>query len=331
MSACARSGDGLGYPPAVCCEDRRTAGYGLECGEAERLQRAWSNVQVYCSQEISQPLAIPLEGQPEESIAPGAALEPLPGRAVANQHQMGTSAPFHGGPRRQEQVQLLLAGEPADEQSELALGQTEQPACVSGVAPSTRMKPVEVDAQAYSLHSLDSFALELTSNEVGGGEGSVDEMAQPADVAPGQFAGGAANRSSRRRPGGNDPGKVAMVEPDCGDIQIFPGEMHQPWCAPGAADLDEVRTLVSHDAAGRAGSEHEAIWFLGGNRGTVEPVTADPVALVNRVVGAGNDQDLPQIGPRLDIAGLLEQVGPNAAGSLPEEFGNVEDAESVRT
>src|SRR4051812_48452397 len=124
MSACARSGDGLGYTAAVCCKNRRGAGYGLEGGEAKRFQRAWSNVQVYCSQEISQPLAIPLERQPEESIAPRTPLQPLPRRAVANQHQAGTRAPFHRGPRGQEQVQLLLASEPANEQRELTLRQT---------------------------------------------------------------------------------------------------------------------------------------------------------------------------------------------------------------
>src|SRR3982750_2135418 len=103
MSASPRSGYGLGYTAAVCCEDRRAAGDGLERGEAERLQRAWSNVQVYRRQEISQPLAIPLEGEPKEPRPPGAAMEPRPERAGANQHQPGTSAPFHARPRRQEQ------------------------------------------------------------------------------------------------------------------------------------------------------------------------------------------------------------------------------------
>src|SRR4051794_14078923 len=122
-----------------------------------------------------------------------------------------------------------------------------------------------------------------------------------------------------------------MVEPDSRDIQIFSGEVHQPRRAPCATNLDEVRTLVSHDAAGRAGSQHEPIRLLGGDRWTVEPVTADTVTLMNRVVGAGYDQDLPQLGARLDILGFLQQVGANAAGGLPEELGDVQNSERVGT
>jgi hypothetical protein len=63
----------------------------------------------------------------------------------------------------------------------------------------------------------------------------------------------------------------------------------------------------------------------------VEPVAADAVPLVDRVTRAGNDQDLPQLGTRLYIARLLEQVGANAAGGLPEELGDVQYAECVGT
>src|SRR5215216_1422047 len=141
------------------------------------------------------------------------------------------------------------------------------------------MEAVEVDSQRYPPHPLDSFALELTCDEIGRRQCGIDQPAEVADVAPGEPAGPAPNRSRSRRPGRNDPRKVAVVEPDSGHIESPGGKVHQPRGAPGTANLDEIGTLVSHDAAGRPRGEHETIRLLRRYGRAVELITTDPIRL----------------------------------------------------
>ena len=129
------------------------------------------------------------------------------------------------------------------------------------------------------------------------------------------------------RPGCDDPGKVAVIEPDDGQVDPPGGEMHQPGREPGAAHLDQVGPLVRHDPAGRSRRQHEAVGLLGRNRRAVQPVTADAARLEDLVPRAGHHDGLAQLGPPLDVARLLQQVGADAAGGLAEELGDVEHAE----
>jgi hypothetical protein len=50
---------------------------------------------------------------------------------------------------------------------------------------------------------------------------------------------------------------------------------------------------------------------------------------MNRVTSTGDNQDLSQLGARLHIPRLLQQVGANPTGRLPKEFGDVQYPERV--
>ena len=161
-------------------------------------------------------------------------------------------------------------------------------------------------ADAY--HPLDTLALELARHELGRRERRLDQPAQPADVVPGELPPCRAHRPGALGPGRDDPGEVAVVEPDRRQVEPPGGEMDQPGREPGAADLDQVGPLVRHDPAGRAGGQHEAVGLLGGNRGTVEPVAADAA----RSPGSRPAPPGPR-SPGAARAGLLHS-GPSAAG-----------------
>ncbi len=118
-----------------------------------------------------------------------------------------------------------------------------------------------------------------------------------------------------------------MIEPDRRHVDAPRGQMHQPRREPGAADLDQVRPLVRDDPARRPGRQHEPVRLLRGHRRPVQAIAAHAARLEDLVARAGDDDRLPQLRPPLDVARLLEQVGPDAAGGLAEELGDVEHAE----
>ena len=63
----------------------------------------------------------------------------------------------------------------------------------------------------------------------------------------------------------------------------------------------------------------------------MQPVTANTGGFVNGVEGSRNHEYLTQIRPSLYIAGLLQQIGPHAAGGLTEELGDIQNAKGVRS
>jgi hypothetical protein len=62
----------------------------------------------------------------------------------------------------------------------------------------------------------------------------------------------------------------------------------------------------------------------------MQTVAAHPAGFVNGVLGPRNHQHLPQIGPLLDVARLLQQIRAHPTGCLSEEFRDVEDAQCSR-
>ena len=109
----------------------------------------------------------------------------------------------------------------------------------------------------------------------------------------------------------DDAGKVAVIEPDRGHVESPGGQANQPRRAPRTAHFDQVGPLVRDDPAGGLGGQHEPVRLLGGNRRTVKPVTADPASLEDLVLRPGNHQHLPEQRVPLDVARLLQQVGPH--------------------
>ena len=63
----------------------------------------------------------------------------------------------------------------------------------------------------------------------------------------------------------------------------------------------------------------------------MQPVAAHSVRFVNGVVGTGDNQHLSQLGPGLDIASLLEEIGSHSSGRLSKKLGDIQDPERSRS
>lgn len=52
---------------------------------------------------------------------------------------------------------------------------------------------------------------------------------------------------------------------------------------------------------------------------------------MNRILRARYHQHLPEIGPGLDIAGLLQQIGAYPPGRFAEKLRDIQNSERART
>ena len=152
---------------------------------------------------VGQPVAVLLERQPEDALAAGAPLEPPARRPIADEHEPRAGAPLDLGPRGEQQVDLLLAGQPPDVDRERALRQAVAPAGLGGLRASRGMESLEVDAERHADDPLDADPLELPRHEVRGRERRPHHPAQPADVPPGEL-----RRLAAHRPAGSGHGAM---------------------------------------------------------------------------------------------------------------------------
>src|SRR5262245_27745793 len=83
-----------------------------------------------------------------------------------------------------------------------------------------------------------------------------------------------------------------------------------------------IRPLVGTEPAARPRGQHEAIGLLRGNRRAVQTIAANAARLEDLVTGAGHHDNLAERRPALDVAGFLEEIGPDAARRLAEELGD---------
>jgi hypothetical protein len=63
----------------------------------------------------------------------------------------------------------------------------------------------------------------------------------------------------------------------------------------------------------------------------MQPIAPDAAGLVDGVMRAGHDEDLPQVAPGLDVPRFLQQIGAHAAGGLAEKLGDVQHAKGMGT
>jgi len=91
----------------------------------------------------------------------------------------------------EQQVELLLPGDPAHEQRQRPLGQPQAPPGFRRVRPTARVESVQVHAEGNPLHSFHALALQLACHEIRGSQRGLDQPAQAADVPPGEAARGA--------------------------------------------------------------------------------------------------------------------------------------------
>ena len=192
------------------------------------------------------------------------------------------------------------------------------------------MEELEIYPERDTHDALHSGPLELPDHEGGRRQRRPNHATEPADVAPGELGRSAPRAAHLLGPRRDHPRKVAVIEPDGRHVELPGGMVHQPRREPGAPDLDQVRPLMRHDAAGRAGRQHEAVGLLGRDGGTVEPEAANSARLENGIACPGHDDRLAESGAALYIARLLQEVGPHSTGGLTEELGDVQHAELGR-
>jgi hypothetical protein len=63
----------------------------------------------------------------------------------------------------------------------------------------------------------------------------------------------------------------------------------------------------------------------------MKPVASDAAGLQDRVARTGDHEYLTQRRPGFDIVRLLKEIGFHSASCLPEELGDIQDAEGLGT
>jgi hypothetical protein len=222
---------------------------------------------------------------------------------------------------------MLIPREAPREQGEGSLRQAQPAADLVAADAPLRVKERQVHAEGNPRNTPDPRLLQLPCHEVGGHQHPLEQMAHAPHVGPRGSAQPGAEDPRSREIGTQDPGKVGVVEPDHGDPLAARGPVGDPGHREGTSHLDQIGSLLPDDLPNPTAREQKAIGSLAGHRGTFEPIPGHARTPGDAILDRRHHDGLAEVGMRLDVAGLFQQVGLDPAGRRAELLGDVEESE----